>query len=110
MYHTLYEEKIKACALLFKRIASDFEKNLDKDAEEEKSRVAKGSFDPTFDGVRDNKDSIKKKALFSRKREKAIIIHKKCIIYKRPAYKNLEAYYYAFPKIAPKRRAPSARI
>ena len=37
--------------------------------------MAKKSFGLTFDKVKDNKDSIKKKALSLRKREKVIIIH-----------------------------------
>ena len=40
---------------------SDFEKELDKIKEKGNGRVAKGFFDPTFDGVRNDKDSIKKK-------------------------------------------------
>ena len=79
---------------------SDFKKKeLDKDAEEGRSRVAKGFFGLTFNEVRDNKDNIKKKALFSMKKERAIIIYKKCIIYKRHACKKLKAYYYNFLKI-----------
>ena len=64
--------------------------------------MAKGSFSLTFDGVRNNKNNIKKKTSSLRKRERAIIIHQKYIIYKKPTYKKLKAYYYAFPKIAPK--------
>ena len=37
--------------------------------------MVKGFFDLTFDEVRDNKDSIEKKTLSLRKRERAIIIH-----------------------------------
>ena len=37
--------------------------------------MAKGFFNLTFDKVRDNKDNIKKKTLFLRKRKRAIIIH-----------------------------------
>ena len=54
---------------------SDFKKKLDKIKEKGKGRVAKGFFGLTFDGVRDNKDSIKKKTSLLRKRERAIIIH-----------------------------------
>ena len=54
---------------------SDFKKELDKVKKEDKGRVAKGSFGLTFDEVRDNKDSIKKKASSLRKKERAIIIH-----------------------------------
>ena len=53
----------------------DFKKEFNKVKEEGKGRVAKGFFSLTFDGVRDNKDSIKKKTLFLRKRERAIIIY-----------------------------------
>ena len=88
---------------------SDFKKEFDKKEEKRRGRVAKGFFGLTFDGVENDKDGIKKKTLSSRKRERAIIIHQKCIIYKRPVCKNLKAYYYAFPEIAPKRGAPSAR-
>ena len=71
--------------------------------------MAKGIFSLTFDGVRDNKESTKRKALSSRKREKVIIIHQKCIICERPACKELKAYYYTFLKIAFEEGAPSAR-
>ena len=54
---------------------SDFEKEFDKVKEEGRGKVAKGFFDLTFDEVRDNKDSIKKKTLSLRKKERAIIIH-----------------------------------
>ena len=54
---------------------SDFEKKLNKIKEKGKGRVAKGFFGLTFDGVRDDKDSIKKKTLSLRKKERAIIIH-----------------------------------
>ena len=53
----------------------DFKKELDKVKEEGRGKVVKGFFGLTFDGVRDNKDNIKKKALFLRKRERVIIIH-----------------------------------
>ena len=75
---------------------SDFKKQLDKDAEKGKGKVAKKNYGTTFDGVRDNKESIKRKASSSRKRERAIIIHQKCIICKRPACKKLKTYYYNF--------------
>ena len=88
---------------------SDFKKKLDKIKEKGKGRVVKGSFSPTFDGVRDNKDNIKKKTLSLRKRERVIIIHQRCIICKKPTYKKLKACYYAFPKIAPKGGTPLAR-
>ena len=54
---------------------SDFEKKLNKIKEKGKGKVVKRFFGLTFDGVRDNKDSIERKALFLRKREKAIIIY-----------------------------------
>ena len=66
--------------------------------------MVKKSFGPTFNGIKNNKDNIKKKALFLRKKEKVIIIYQRCIIYKKPTYKKLKVYYYAFPKIAPKGR------
>ena len=71
--------------------------------------MAKGFFSPTFDKVKNNKDNTKKKALSLRKRKRAIIIYKKCIICKRPTCKKLKIYYYAFPKIAPKKGTPSTR-
>ena len=54
---------------------SDFKKKLDKIKEKGKGRVAKGFFGLTFDGVRNDKDSIKKKASFLRKKERVIIIY-----------------------------------
>ena len=54
---------------------SDFKKELDKIKEKDKGRVAKGFFGLTFDGVRNNKDNIKKKTLSLRKKERVIIIH-----------------------------------
>ena len=54
---------------------SDFEKKLDKVKEKGKGKVAKGFFGLTFDGVKDDKNNIKKKALSLRKRKRAIIIH-----------------------------------
>ena len=87
---------------------SDFKSKFDKIKEKVKGKVAIEFFGPTFDGVRNNKDSIKRKTLSLRKREKAIIIYQKCIIYKRPTCKKLKVYYYAFLKIALKKGAPSA--
>ena len=54
---------------------SDFEKELDKIKEKGRGKVAKGFFGPTFNGVRNDKDSTKKKASSLRKRERVIIIH-----------------------------------
>ena len=54
---------------------SDFKKELNKVKEKGNGRVAKGFFGLTFKGVKNNKDSIKKKALFLRKRERVIIIY-----------------------------------
>ena len=54
---------------------SDFKKELDKVKEEGKGKMVKGFFGLTFDEVKNNKDSIKKKTLFLRKRERAIIIY-----------------------------------
>ena len=71
--------------------------------------MAKRFFGLTFNRVKNNKNSIKRKASSLRKRERAIIIYQTYIIYKRPTYKNLKMYYFAFPKIALKRGAPLAR-
>ena len=54
---------------------SNFKKKLDKIKKKGKDKVAKRFFGLTFDGVRNDKDSIKKKALFLRKRERIIIIY-----------------------------------
>ena len=54
---------------------SDFKKEFNKVKEKGKGRVAKGFFGLTFDGVRNNKDSTKKRTLSLRKRKRAIIIH-----------------------------------
>ena len=88
---------------------SDFKSELDKIKEKGKGRVAKESFGLTFNRVKNNKDSIEKKTLSLRKREKVIIIHQRYIVCERPIYKNLKAYYYAFLKIAPKRGTPLTR-
>ena len=74
-YGAVYEEKIEAGTLLFRKVMSDFKKELDKVKEKGRGRVAKGFFGLTFDGVRDDKDSTKRKALSLRKRERAIIIY-----------------------------------
>ena len=108
-YGAVYEEKIKAGTLSFKKVTSDFKKELDKVKEKGKGKVAKGSFGPTFDGVKDNKDSTKRKASSSRKRERATTIHQRCIVCEKPTYKKLKACYYAFLKIAPKGGTPSTR-
>ena len=60
-YGAVYEEKIEAGTLLFKKIMSNFKKELDKIKEKGRGRVVKGFFGLTFDGVKDDKDSIKKK-------------------------------------------------
>ena len=54
---------------------SDFKKEFDKVKEKGKGKVAKGFFGLTFNGVRNDKDSIKKKALSLRKKKKVIIIY-----------------------------------
>ena len=54
---------------------SDFKKKFDKIKEKGKGKVAKGFFGLTFNGVRDNKDSIKRKTLSLKKRKKVIIIY-----------------------------------
>ena len=110
IYNTLYKEKIKTCTFSFEKVVSNFKKKkLNKEAKKGKSKVAKKIFCLTFDGVRNNKDNIERKALILRKRERAIIIHQKCIINKRPVYKKLKACYYAFPNITLKGGAPLAR-
>ena len=108
-YGTVYEEKIEAGTLLFKKVMSDFKKEFNKIKEKGKGRVVKGFFGLTFDKVKNNKNNTKRKASSLRKKEKAIIIYQRYIIYKRPTYKKLEVYYYTFPKIAPKERTPLAR-
>ena len=105
----MYEDKIKERIFSFRKVVFDFERELDREEEKGRGKVAKGFFGFTFDGVRDNKDGIERKALSSKKRERAIIIHQKCIVCERPACKNLKAYYYAFLKIALKGGALSAR-
>ena len=47
----------------------DFKKELDKIKKKGKGRVAKESFGFTFDGVRNNKDNIKKNLILKEKRE-----------------------------------------
>ena len=74
-YGAVYKEKIEAGTFLFKKVISDFKKKLDKIKEEGRGKVAKGFFGPTFDEIRNNKNSIKKKALSLRKRERVIIIY-----------------------------------
>ena len=74
-YGAVYEEKIEAGTLLFKKVISDFKKEFNKIKEKGKGRVAKGFFGLTFDRVKNNKDSIKRKTLSLRKRERAIIIY-----------------------------------
>ena len=88
---------------------SDLENEFDKVKEKGRGKVAKRVFGFIFDGVKNDKDSIKKKALSLRKRERVIMIHQRYMICKRPACKNLKVYYYTFPKIVPKRGALSAR-
>ena len=53
----------------------NFKREFNKIKKKGKGKVAKGFFGLIFDEVRDNKDNIKKKTLFLRKRERAIIIH-----------------------------------
>ena len=74
-YGAVYKEKIEAGTLLFKKVISDFKKEFDKVKKKGKGRVVKRFFSLTFDEVRDDKDSIKRKALSLRKRERAIIIY-----------------------------------
>ena len=74
-YGAVYEEKIEAGTLLFRKIISDFKKKLDKIKEKGKGRVAKGFFGLTFDGIKNDKNNTKKKASSLKKRIKLIIIH-----------------------------------
>ena len=48
---------------------SNFENKLDKIKKKGKGKVAKRFFGLTFNKVKDNKDSIKKKALFLKKKK-----------------------------------------
>ena len=80
----------------------DFKNKFNEIKEKGKGRVVNKSFGVTFNKVKDNKDNTKKKASSIRKKKRVIIIHQRYIICKRPMYKNLKAYYYALPKIAPK--------
>ena len=66
----MYEDKIKEYTLLFRKVVSDFKKELDKEEEKGRGKVAKGFFGLTFDKVRDNKNGIKRKALSSRTKKK----------------------------------------
>ena len=59
----MYEDKIEKYTLLFKKVMSNFEKELDKEKEKGRGKVAKGLFGPIFDKLRNNKDSIKRKTL-----------------------------------------------
>ena len=54
---------------------SDFKKKFNKIKKKCKDKVVKGFFGLTFNGVKNDKDNIKRKALFLRKRERVIIIH-----------------------------------
>ena len=67
--------KSKPLPFYSKKIIFDFKKEFDKVKEKGRGKVAKGFFGLTFDGVRDNKDSIKRKTLSLRKRERVIIIY-----------------------------------
>ena len=88
----MYEDKIEECTLLFRKVMSDFEKEFDKEKEKGRGRVAKGFFGLTFNGVRDNKNGIKKKTSLLKKRGRVIIIHQKCIICERLTRKNSKEY------------------
>ena len=54
---------------------SDFENKLDKIKKKGKGKVAKGFFGLTFNKIKNNKNSIKKKTSFLKKRKRVIIIH-----------------------------------
>ena len=74
-YGAVYEDKIKAGTLLFKKVIFNFKKKLNKIKEKGKGKVAKGFFGLTFTRVKNNKDNIKKKTLSLRKKNKVIMIH-----------------------------------
>ena len=105
IYNIIYKNKIEKYTLLFKKVTSDFKKELNKKEEKGRGKVAKGSFGSIFDRVKNDKNSIKKNL---KEKKRVIIIQHKYIICERPAYKNLKAYYYTFLKIVPKRGALSA--
>ena len=69
------KKKLKRVPSYLKKIISDFKKELDKIKKMGKGRVIKGFFGLTFNGVKDNKDNIKKKTLFLKKRKRVVIIH-----------------------------------
>ena len=54
---------------------SNFKNKFNKIKEKGKSKVVTGFFGLTLNGVKDNKDNIKKKTLSLRKRERVIIIY-----------------------------------
>ena len=54
---------------------SDFKSEFNKIKEKGKGKVSKGLFGLTFNGVRVNKDSTRKKTLSLKKKERAIIIY-----------------------------------
>ena len=74
-YGAVYEEKIEAGIFLFKKVISDFKKEFSKIKEKGKGKVAKGFFGLIFNGIRDDKDNIKRKTSSLKKRERAIIIY-----------------------------------
>ena len=57
----MYKNKIKKYTLLFKKVTSDFKKELDKEEKKRRGRVAKESFGLIFNKVKNNKNGIKKK-------------------------------------------------
>ena len=72
--------------------------------------MAKGAFGLTYDGVRAEKGSIKKNTMSSKKKERAITVHGRYIVYEKLNYRKLETCYYVFPENALKGRNPSTYI
>ena len=54
---------------------SDFKNKFNKIKKKGKGKVVKGIFGLTLNGVKNNKDSIKNKISFFRKRKRVIITH-----------------------------------
>ena len=70
----MYKNKIETCTLLLRKVILNFKKEFDKEMEKGKGKMAKALFGLTLDGVKDDKDSTKRKALSSRKGVRVIIL------------------------------------
>ena len=108
IYNALYKEEINAGTLSFKTVASDFERELNKESTARRGTVAKGAFGLTYNKVRKDKERTKDKTSSSKKRERATTVHRICIVCERPMCRKLKACYYAFPGNAFEGWAPSA--